>query len=141
MTTKNYTVDFLKEKLKGIFAQFKPLLVYYFGSAARSKTGPMSDIDLAFLWPKAINAPLVKSLELQAAIKEILADERFEVGSLNGQNLSFAYTVISTGVAIYGAKEERVAYETKLLSEYLDFNYLAEIYNKTFDERIRKSYG
>ena len=104
--------------------------------ALRGKTGPLSDIDLAVLWPDGVASPMLKSLELQSAVQNLLPGRNFEIGCLNGQNLSFSFSVISTGKCVYGREEDRVAYETKILSEYLDFNYLAEEYNRAFDRRI-----
>lgn len=134
----NYSPQDLSQKLTSIFDKNHPTLVYFFGSASRRALGPLSDIDLAVLWPKEINAPMIKSLGLQQEIKKHLSDERFEVGCLNGQNLSFCYVVISAGTLIYGSAKDRVAYETEILSRYLDFNYLAEEYNRAFDQKIMK---
>lgn len=122
--------------LKPIFERFKPSLIYFFGSAYKGKIGALSDIDLAVLWPPGINVPMLKSIELQNEISKLLGDERFEAGCLNGQNLSFCYEVIKTGKCIFGREEDRVAYETEILSQYLDFNYLAEEYNRAFDKKI-----
>lgn len=134
-----YTAKLLVKNLSFIFQKFAPQLVYFFGSAYRGRAGPLSDIDLAVLWPKGINVPMLKSLEMQQAVKEHLGEERFEVGCLNGQNLSFCYSVISTGVCIYGKEEDRVAYETEILSQYLDFGYLAEEYNQIFNQKVTGS--
>jgi predicted nucleotidyltransferase len=133
----DYTKNELHEILRPIFEKWGIKLAYFFGSAYRRATGPLSDIDLAILWPRIVNAPMLKSLELQQEIKDKLAEERFEIGCLNGQNLSFCYIVISTGACIYGQETDRVAYETEILSQYLDFNYLAEEYNRAFDQRIK----
>ena len=135
---ERYSPEWLSKTLKPIFEKFSPQLVYFFGSAYRGKVGPLSDIDLAVLWPKEVNVPMLRSLELQQAIKEQLGIDRFEVGCLNGQNLSFCYTVISTGKCIWGKEEDRVAYETEILSQYLDFSYLAEEYNRIFDQKVLK---
>lgn len=133
---KKFNADSLAKNLKVVFDEFKPRLTYFFGSAFRGKTGPLSDIDLAVLWPDGVNVPMLKSLELQARINEFLKENRFEVGCLNGQNLSFCYSVISSGKCIYGKEEDRVAYETDILSRYLDFNYLGEEYNRIFDQKM-----
>mgnify|MGYP001571454365 CR=1 FL=1 len=134
----NYDKEQLNKVLSPLFQKQGVKLAYFFGSAARNAMGPLSDIDLAVLWPKTANAPMIKSLSLQREIQESLGEERFEVGSLNGQNLSFCYVVISSGQCIYGAAEDRVAYETEILGQYLDFNYLAEQYNQAFDQRVKE---
>ena len=131
-----YSLEEIKDTLRPIIQRFSPKLVYFFGSASRGQIGPLSDIDLAVLWPAEVAAPMIKSMNLQSEIKEKLGEENFEVGCLNGQNLSFCYVVISTGTCVFGSETDRVSYETEILSQYLDFNYLAEDYNRAFDKRI-----
>ncbi|MBI5701428.1 nucleotidyltransferase domain-containing protein [Candidatus Saganbacteria bacterium] len=130
---------YINKELLAILDKYSPMLVYYFGSASRDKMGPMSDIDLAVLWPENENTPMVKSLILQNEIQSRLNNKKYEIGCLNNQSLSFCYSVISTGRCIYGSDPNRVAYETKILDEYLDFGYLSDIYNKEFDKRILKN--
>lgn len=137
---RKYTSELLAKSLGPIFQKFNPQLVYFFGSAYRGRIGPLSDIDLAVLWPKGVNVPMLKSLELQNEIQEFLQVDRFEVGCLNGQNLSFCYNVIKTGKCIYGEDEDRVTYETEVLSQYLDFSYLGEEYNRIFDQKMLKGF-
>lgn len=133
-----YTPDLLAKRLEPLFQKFNPTLIYFFGSAYRGEIGPLSDIDLAVLWPEGVNVPMLKSLELQNEIRELLREQRFEVGCLNGQNLSFCYNVIKTGTCIYGREEDRVVYETEILTQYLDFSYLGEEYNRIFDQKMLK---
>ena len=133
-----YTAESLLSALQKPFEKHGPSLVYFFGSAFRGTTGPLSDIDLAVLWSKDVNTPMLSSLRLQEEIREITNDDRFEVGCLNRQNKSFCYDVIKTGTCIYGREENRVAYETKVLSQYLDFSYLAEEYNRIFNLKVLK---
>jgi predicted nucleotidyltransferase len=137
----DYTKNNLVKLLTPFLMKFGVKLSYFFGSAARGKMGPLSDIDIAVLWPKSVNAPMIMSLKLQQEIKTALKEDKFEIGSLNGQSLSFRYVVISTGNCIYGTKEDQVSYETETLSQYLDFNYLAEEYNRAFDQKMRAGYN
>ena len=131
-----FTAESLSENLGLLFQKYNPKLVYFFGSAYRGKIGPLSDIDLAVLWPEGVNAPMLKSLELQNEVNILLYEHRFEVGCLNGQILSFCYSVIGSGKCIYGNEEDRVRYETEILSQYLDFSYLGEEYNSIFDKKL-----
>lgn len=135
-----FSAESLAKSISTLLHNFNPRLVYFFGSAYQGKTGPLSDIDLAVLWPKEVNAPMMKSLELQNVIQKYLQIGRFEVGCLNGQYLSFCYSVISNGKCIYGKEDDRVAYETEILSRYLDFSYLGEEYNRIFDQKMLKEY-
>ena len=135
---KKYDSQFLREKLCPFFTKSGVILAYLFGSQVKGEIGPMSDIDIAVLWNKDEKEKLKKSLFLQSQIKERLRAESIEVGSLNGQALSFCYHVIKDGICIFGKEKDRVEYETFILNEYLDFSYLAEQYNRAFTQAIRK---
>lgn len=135
---KRYDAQSIREKLSPLFTKSRVILAYLFGSQAKGKIGPMSDIDIAVLWNKDEKEKLKKSLLLQSRIKERLQAEYIEVGSLNNQALSFCYTVIKDGICIFGKEKNRVEYETFILNEYLDFSYLAEEYNRAFTQAMRK---
>lgn len=108
------------------------ILAYRFGSSITGYQGPMSDIDIAILWPETEKFPQMRSLRIQQEINKSYKKTNIEVGPLNGQNLSFCYEVISTGICIYGREEDRVRYETNILNQYLDFKPLSEQYNYAF---------
>lgn len=133
-----YTKTFLTKKLSGLFSKSGAILVYLFGSHVKGRIGPLSDVDIAVLWNEGEKDTLVKELSLQRQLKDLLRDERIELGSLNGQDLSFCYNVIKDGKCIFGREEDRIRYETYILNEYLDFQYLADIYNKAFSEAMLK---
>ncbi len=135
---KKYNWQFLRERLSSLFTKSGVILAYIFGSQAKGKIGPMSDIDIAVLWNKEEKGKLKKSLLLQSRIKEELCTEYLEIGSLNDQALSFCYNVIKDGICIFGKEKDRVEYETSILNEYLDFSYLAEEYNRAFTQAMRK---
>ncbi|MFH1776481.1 MAG: nucleotidyltransferase domain-containing protein [Candidatus Omnitrophota bacterium] len=133
---RRYTADMLRSNLHEIFVKFAAVLVHLFGSQVTGRLGPMSDVDLAVLWDDKEQQPMMKSLALQEAVRTKLQDEKFEIGPLNEQPLSFCYNVIKDGVCIFGKESDRVRYETYILNEYLDFLYLAEEYNKAFTKAV-----
>jgi len=134
-------IEVLKDKLAPLFQKSGVILAYVFGSTVKGEIGPLSDIDIAVLFPEEEKMPMTKSCELNYyAAAELLGDEneKVEIGPLNNQALSFCYEVISTGICIYGREEDRVKYEVSILSQYLDFMYLARKYNQAFIENLLK---
>lgn len=136
---RKYTPKYLKKKLSVIFKKYPGIkLVYFFGSQLTRITGALSDVDIAILWNEDEKEHLLKEAGIQRKTRELLKDDRFEIGSLNDQALSFCYNVIKNGACIFGTEENRVKYETYILDEYLDFQYLAEQYNQAFKNSLLK---
>jgi len=131
---KKYSPETLKKRLHAVFKDSAIQLAYLFGSHAKGKIGPLSDVDIAALWPETETSPTLASLKLQAKVQARLKDERIEIGPLNNQANSFCYQVIKDGICIFGAEQIRVSYETRIISEYLDFSYFAKQYDLIFDK-------
>lgn len=139
MPKKKYSKETLRKKLYPVFRNSGIKLAYLFGSQAKGKTGPLSDVDIALLWPHAKDSVMLSSIELQAKIRLLLKDENIELGALNNQAISFCYQVIKDGYCIFGREKDRAAYETRAVSEYLDFLYFANQYDRIFDSRHKHS--
>ena len=92
---------------------------YLFGSSVRGETGPLSDIDIAVFLDGRVS-PFDFRLRLAASLAQALGSERFDLVTLNDAPLLLKYEVVRGGRVIKEEKSKRVAFETKVLSEYLD---------------------
>lgn len=126
----------LTRRLRPLFRRYKVRLVYLFGSQAIGHTGPLSDVDLAVLWPEGEPSPMLASVKLQQAIRDQLQDERIEVGPLNTQGIGFRFQVIRDGICLYGTEGERVRFETRILNEYHDFSYWETLHEKALKSAV-----
>lgn len=126
----------LARRLRPLFRRFKVRLVYLFGSQAVGHTGPLSDVDLAVLWPEDEPSPMLASVRLQQAIRDCLEDERIEVGPLNTQGIGFCFQVIRDGILLYGTERERVRFEARVLNEYHDFSYWESLHEKALRSAV-----
>ena len=92
---------------------------YLFGSSVRGETGPLSDIDIAVFLDSRVS-PFDFRLRLSASLAQALGSEHFDLVTLNDAPLLLKYEVVRGGRVIKEEKNKRVAFETKVLSEYLD---------------------
>lgn len=126
----------LAQQLRPLFRRLGVRLSYLFGSQAIGHTGPLSDVDIAVLWPSKERSPLLASVRLQQAIRDKLRDERIEVGPLNGQGPGFLFQVIRDGVCLYGTERERVRFETQVLNEYHDFRFWDALHEQALKSAV-----
>ncbi len=122
------------QELIAIF-EMNPLvkLVYFFGSKAVDKQGPMSDFDFAvYLDENDKNKILDNRLSLMDKLSRLLKTDKIDVVMLNTtQSPELKYNIISQGKLIYEKQPFRVMVEPKILNEYFDFHYSISKYNLT----------
>lgn len=131
MKPKRLNPKVLARRLSPLFKRFGVRVAYLFGSQAVGRPGPLSDVDLAVLWPEKESLPHVASIKLQQVIRDRLRDERIEVGPLNDQGVGFCFQVIRDGVFLYGTERDRVHFETRILNEYHDFSYWGSLHENS----------
>ncbi len=115
-------------------------IAYLFGSAAKRKMSPLSDIDIAFLLdeklPKSRRAD--KLLFLISGITDILGTDRVDIVIMNDMDYAFRYEVIKTGKLLFSEEPARVEFETSVMSEYLDRRRYDIRHAEMFVERVSK---
>lgn len=95
-------------------------LAYLFGSRASSVKGPMSDYDIAVLFPNT--PPHEATYRLTHKLVTILKTERVDLVVLNRAPIELRYSVLATGIVIYEMSTfERVEFEAYTLSRYGDY--------------------
>ena len=96
--------------------------IYLFGSVARGRTRPGSDVDVALLLPPGRKLSPDELLATMAEL-ESLTYRTVDLSVLNTQTqLVHAKEVVTTGVCLYARSQERIrAFEMQVLSEYARF--------------------
>jgi predicted nucleotidyltransferase len=96
--------------------------IYLFGSVARGRTRPGSDVDVALLLPPGGKLSPGQFLDTTAEL-ESLAHRTVDLSVLNTQaQLVHAKEVVTTGVCLFARRPERVRdFEMQVLSEYARF--------------------
>jgi len=97
------------------------ILAYIYGSTAREKEHPFSDIDIAIL----LKEPSIdKTIKIHSILTDSLG-EKVDTLLLNLAPPILKYQVIKNGIRIISKNEEaRIAFESRALSEGLDENFL-----------------
>ncbi len=101
------------------------LLAYLFGSTVRGNTGRLSDIDIAILVDEKSSKKEHLDIELKilSEITILIKRDKIDLILLNEAPLLLAYNVIKNGVILKSNEMERVKFEIKIISTYLDQQY------------------
>ncbi len=108
-------------------------LVYFFGSRARGKEGPMSDYDFAvYLDEKDAKSRFETRLSLMSKLSQRIGTDKIDVVVLNDtESPELRYAIIKEGKLIYEEEPYKVFVEPRILNEYFDFIYGLRKYGLT----------
>jgi predicted nucleotidyltransferase len=121
-------------KLKKIFEKIREVkLVYYFGSRAEGKAGPLSDYDFAvYVQTGRKKAVFDIRLRLMGEISRLLKTDGVDVVMINDlENSEMKYLIITGGKLIFEREPYKVLVEPRILHEYFDFREMLLRYNLT----------
>ncbi len=91
-----YSIDDIKEKLTPLYKEEGLQLVLLFGSAASGRTHRRSDIDLAFLYDKPVDA-----LELTNKVINLLHIDSVDVADLQTASPLLGFSAVKHGKILY----------------------------------------
>ena len=121
-------------QLKKIFEKIREVkLVYFYGSRAEDKAGPMSDYDFA-VYVKAGRKKAVFDirLRLMGEISRLLKTDGVDVVMINElENSEMKYLIITGGKLIFEREPYKVLVEPRILHEYFDFRAMLLRYKLT----------
>jgi predicted nucleotidyltransferase len=110
--------------LQKVFEKVKEVkLVYYFGSRAEGKAGPLSDYDFAaYVEAGSKKKRFEIRLELMAKISGLLKTDDVDVVILNDlENTEMSYLIIAQGRLVFEREPYKVLVEPRILHEYFDY--------------------
>lgn len=109
--------------------------VYLFGSLARGRAAPRSDVDLAVLL--TADHPPRRGLELQGTLRPAVSPRRLDLVILNDAPPSLAYRVIRDGTLLVGADRAEVAHHREeVVRRYLDLAPLRRALRDGLRDRV-----
>ncbi len=114
------------------------ILAYLFGSTVRGDTGRLSDVDIGVLLDEKLSKKDRFDLELKSIseIATLIKKNKIDLVVLNEAPLLLAYNIIKNGIILKSSETERVKFETKLISMYMDEKYYIKRHTEETLKRI-----
>lgn len=113
---------------------------YVFGSSAAGTSGPLSDYDIALLFQPSVTPQ--QRLEIASNLignLQRIDGPLMDVTILNEAPPEICHAVIRDGRAIFVADEkQRIAFEERVMREYLDFRWVLDQYDQALLQRARE---
>ncbi len=122
------------KKLEIVFQDYSEIkLVYFFGSKAVGKGGPLSDYDFAFYLDEGDRKKMFElKFSLMDRLSRFLKTNNVDVLLLNlVESPELKYNIIKEGKLIYNVEPYKVLVEPKILNEYFDFHSMLLRYSLT----------
>lgn len=124
---------------KHIFKKHYVRLAYLFGSQAKGLSAKKSDYDIAVLFKKKKGSSffLNEASGLKDALRKYFPNE-VDIVPLNDANSLLKYEAISAGIPLFSEDEKfRIDFEVLSVKEYIDDQYIRDIYTDALTKRLR----
>ena len=135
-------LDKLTSQLKA-FAQDRAeiIAIYLFGSQAKDRTRPDSDVDLAVLVRPEGQDLFDLELKLDSQISRLECEHQVEVLVLNRAPVTMQFEIVSTGRLLHSKDENfRTDWEVSMLNRYYDVRPLHKAYDRAYIQRFKESF-
>ena len=140
----NYTMcwsEMKNEKKLIMFLQKQDYIksAYLFGSAAKEKTGKLSDIDIGVLLDESLAKEDLLNLKLNliSEIISILGTDKIDLTVMNNAPVSLNYEIIKANKPLFVRnKTEKVEFEHQIMLKYLDRCYYDKRHSKLFLKKV-----
>ncbi len=131
-------IPYEKELTEYFSSKDSIILAYLFGSTVRGDTGRLSDVDIGVLLDEKLSKKDRFDLELKlmGEIAALIKKNKIDMVVLNEAPLLLAYNIIKNGIILKSDETERVKFETKLLSMYMDEKYYIKRHTEETLKRI-----
>jgi uncharacterized protein len=115
--------ELLREAYEYLRADEDILFAYLFGSLARKKAGPLSDVDIAVYCRKGSSFP-EKKLEILGNLASVLETDEIDLVVLSRAPLALRMKILENKrVIVDKAPSIRHRYESLTMRQYFDFSY------------------
>ena len=135
-------LDKIRSKLADYFAncRFPVVCAYLFGSYATGKARMDSDVDIAVLLDEPNREKRIGMLPpLIYEIGEVLGVDAVDVSLLTDDRNEFVYHALRNSFLVFCRDNTaQTRFETMILQEYLDMEYVRSIVERYFWERVEK---
>lgn len=134
-------IDTYRDALSAVFQQHGVVLAYLYGSQARGDAGPLSDVDIAVMFPREMSGEerFHHILDLHGDLQRVLERDDAYVIDLDKSTPLLNNEIRMDGIILYCIDEDaRVQFEIQTMREYLDTIPLRQEFNIALLSRIRQ---
>lgn len=127
------------EKTCDIFTHYGIQIAYLFGSQSQGNPGPLSDVDIAVLFPSDVKPSerFSKHLFLLHDILHLLETSNLDLVILNDAPIAICFNVIREGKILFSQNRPlQVRFEETVIRDYLDTEFLRQTYNRALFKNI-----
>ena len=120
-------------ELTKIFQKQNVVLAYLFGSQAKGKTGPLSDIDIAIYFDESVHDGERFDLRLivLGELMDLFKTNEVDVVVLNDAPPLLAHRILKEGLLIFSGDDKiRLEFEIKAVLKYLDWKPYLDKYTQ-----------
>ncbi len=130
----------LKKRLAEIFKKKMVDFAYLFGSQAKGRTGPLSDIDIAVYFDEKVpsNERFDTRMELLGELMDLFKTNDIDLVVLNDAPPLLSDRILKDGILIFSENDKiRLDYEVKTTLKYLDWKpYLTKYTEEIFGRDV-----
>ena len=114
------------------------ILAYLFGSTVRGDTGKLSDVDIGVMLDEKLSKKDRFDMELKliSEIGTLIKKNKIDLIVLNEAPLLLSHNIIKNGIVLKSNEIERVKFETKIFSMYMDEKYYINRHTQETLKRI-----
>lgn len=134
-------IDRLKAHIADVLAAYPVEMAYLYGSVARGRPLPSSDVDIALVLTESPPPyrQLMLELEIQAALENACGLSNLDVRAINHAPLTVQGRIIQEGLLLYERdKARRVTFEALTRRRYFDYQPTAERMRRAFLDHVRR---
>jgi predicted nucleotidyltransferase len=120
-------------ELAKIFKKQKVVSAYLFGSQAKDKVGPLSDIDIAISFGESVKANERFDLRLETLgqLTDLFKTDKIDLVVLNDAPPLLSHRILKEGILIFSDNNRKwLEFEVKAVLKYLDWKPYLEKYTK-----------
>ena len=132
----------MRDKLiKYIQVQKDVKIAYLFGSSTKNNVRKLSDIDIGVLLDESLTEVKISELRLKliSDLTSILRTNKVDLVVMNNAPLLLNYEIIKSNYPIFIRNEsERIDFECRIMSKYLDRRYYDKRHYKIFLSKVAK---
>ncbi|MBW6519091.1 MAG: nucleotidyltransferase domain-containing protein [ANME-2 cluster archaeon] len=113
---------------------------YLFGSVIRGDANELSDVDIAVMLDESLSKKdmLYVELNLINELTRVLKSDKIDLVVLNDAPLLLKYNIIKNGHVLKSDETKRIAFETRVMSRYLDEQYHIKRHTDVILQRIAR---